>query len=79
MIAENVMKQFNYLDFNRFVYHLLEYLYQPHDIPPPYVKNKYDISDSFHCFRNFRKTSTTRAIDTNVDEIVTYVLNRWKT
>ena len=44
---------------------------------PPVVDSKLSLRDSYHCFRTFRRTSDSRAIEQNVSQLDIDVINRW--
>ena len=44
---------------------------------PPYITSVRDVIESYHCYRMWRRTSDTRAIEIDVSEKYTDVINRW--
>ena len=44
---------------------------------PPSIESEEDICENYRCFRTFRRTSDTRAIEEKVDALDIDIVNRW--
>ena len=66
-------------DVNEMLWELLDGLYQQEpSLFPPTITGADKIREFYQCFRTFRKTSDTRAMDTNVSAIDIDLINRWE-
>ena len=45
---------------------------------PPHILRKESISERYHCFRTFRKTSDTRAIEMDLKTTDIDIVNKWR-
>ena len=45
---------------------------------PPSIESKESIREFYHCFRTFRRTSDSRAIEQNVNQVDIDIVNRWQ-
>lgn len=80
MITNHKGIQLSSSDFNSLFHQILEELFETRkNLFPPFIKEKDDISSSYHCYRTFRKTSDTRAIDQKVSDTDIDIVNRWST
>lgn len=80
MISNHLGIKFESSEFNDILHQILEELFESQkSLFPPFITSKEDIHDSYHCFRTFRKSSDTRAIEVKVSESDIDIVNRWST
>ena len=57
---------------------LEELLISDRSLFPPDIDSSSKIIDVYHCYRTFRKTSNTRALEMGVSETDINIVNRWR-
>lgn len=65
-------------DLDCMLHDILEELFEEDkSIFPPDIKTRESLTDSYHCFRSFRRASDTRAMEKKVSITDIEIVNRW--
>ena len=66
-------------EFDDLISEILEDIFdRKPELFPPHILGKENISERYHCFRTFRRTSDTRAIEMDLKTTDIDIVNKWR-